>query len=232
MSASPVSPPRRTLRRPSRLPTAAARHPWAARACSLLGPGRLDARQGRASPRPCSKAPSGRASRPAKPSSRGPGPTPGRSPASRCRGCTRARSCSRDRAGRRFGLRAGPCPRRTPAAGEPGTAVYAAHRDTPFRFPGRRAGRGTRSWSRARDGAVLRFRVTGTLGPRAGTASGIDPDAGRPRAGASRPVWPLDAKFSGPLRYLVHAEMVNQTRRGPSASSLSPPNSGLPEFGN
>ena len=34
-------------------------------------------------------------------SSRGPGPTPGRSPASRCRGCARARSCSRARAGRR-----------------------------------------------------------------------------------------------------------------------------------
>ena len=100
---------------------------------------------------------------------------------------------------------------RTPAAGEPGTAVYAAHRDTHFDFLGD-VRVGDEILVTRRDGAVLRFRVTGTSVAR-WDASGIDPDAGG-RALVLSTCWPLDAKFSGPLRYLVHAEMVNQTRRG------------------
>ena len=100
---------------------------------------------------------------------------------------------------------------RTPAAGEPGTAVYAAHRDTHFDFLGE-VRVGDEILVTRRDGAVLRFRVSGTSVAR-WDASGIDPDAGG-RALVLSTCWPLDAKFSGPLRYLVHAEMVNQTRRG------------------
>jgi len=100
---------------------------------------------------------------------------------------------------------------RTPAAGEPGTAVYAAHRDTHFDFLGD-VRVGDEILVTRRDGAVLRFRVTGTSVAR-WDASGIDPDAGG-RALVLSTCWPLDARFSGPLRYLVHAEMVNQTRRG------------------
>ena len=95
---------------------------------------------------------------------------------------------------------------RTPAAGEPGTAVYAAHRDTHFDFLGEvRTGDEIRITRR--DGAVLRFRVTGTSVAR-WDASGIDPDADGRRLVLAT-CWPLDAKFSGPLRYLVQAELVS-----------------------
>src|SRR5262249_18691762 len=48
---------------------------------------------------------------------------------------------------------------RTPDAGEPGTAVYAAHRDTHFAFLGR-VGAGDVVVVTQRDGATARFRVT------------------------------------------------------------------------
>ena len=95
---------------------------------------------------------------------------------------------------------------RTPAAGEPGTAVYAAHRDMHFDFLGD-VRVGDEILVTRRDGAVLRFRVTGTSVAR-WDASGIDPDAGG-RGLVLSTCWPLDAKFSGPLRYLVHAEMAD-----------------------
>ena len=93
---------------------------------------------------------------------------------------------------------------RTPAAGEPGTAVYAAHRDTHFAFLGE-VRIGDDILVTRRDGAVLRFRVTGTSVAR-WDESGIDPDADGRRLVLAT-CWPLDAKFSGPLRYLVQAEM-------------------------
>ncbi len=94
---------------------------------------------------------------------------------------------------------------RTPDAGERGTAVYSAHRDTHFAFLADvvvgdviRVTRG--------DGAEFHYRVTGTS-VVSWDASGIDPLApGRRLVLAT--CWPLDAKFSGPLRYLVHAEMM------------------------
>jgi sortase A len=96
---------------------------------------------------------------------------------------------------------------RTPEAGEPGTAVYAAHRDTSFAFLAD-VRRGDEIRVTRRDGKTFRFRVTGTsVAPW--DASGIDPDAaGRHLVLAT--CWPLDAKFSGPLRYLVHAEIAGE----------------------
>ena len=61
-----------------------------------------------------------------------------------------------------------------------------------------------------RDGGHFRFRVTGTSVVR-WDASGIDPLADGRRL-ALVTCWPLDGKFSGPLRYVVHAELVE----GPS----------------
>jgi sortase A len=93
----------------------------------------------------------------------------------------------------------------TPAAGEPGTTIYSAHRDTHFAFVADlRIGDEVRVTRR--DGARLRFRVTQTSVVR-WDASGIDPLApGRSLVLAT--CWPLDAKTAGPLRYLIHAEIV------------------------
>jgi sortase A len=92
----------------------------------------------------------------------------------------------------------------TPDAGERGIAVYAAHRDTHFAFLGDvqigDAIRVTRS-----DGATFQFRVTRTSVVR-WDSSDIDPDADG-RALVLSTCWPLDGKLSGPLRYLVHAEI-------------------------
>ena len=95
---------------------------------------------------------------------------------------------------------------RTPEPGELGTSVFAAHRDTSFAFLGEvRIGDEIRVTRR--DGKTFRFRVTGASVAR-WDASGIDPDAdGRHLVLAT--CWPLDAKLSGPLRYLVHAELVD-----------------------
>jgi sortase A len=95
---------------------------------------------------------------------------------------------------------------RTPEAGEPGTAVYAAHRDTSFAFLGD-VRIGDEIDVTRRDGQRFRFRVTGTsVAPW--DASGIAPDADGRRLVLAT-CWPLDAKFSGPLRYLVHAELAD-----------------------
>lgn len=100
----------------------------------------------------------------------------------------------------------------TPDAGEPGTAVYSAHRDTHFSFLADvRIGDEIRVTRR--DGVALRFRVTQTSVVR-WDASGIDPlSSGRTLVLAT--CWPFDAKTAGPLRYLVHAELL-----GSAASTL------------
>jgi len=93
----------------------------------------------------------------------------------------------------------------TPKAGERGAAVYAAHRDTHFAFLAKvRPGDEIRV-TRA-DGQIARFKVTGGQVVR-WDASGIDP-----RAKGTKLVlatcWPLDAKISGPLRYVVRADAL------------------------
>ena len=93
----------------------------------------------------------------------------------------------------------------TPAAGDPGTAIYSAHRDTHFAFLGRVRADDEVRVTRA-DGALLRFRVTHTEIVR-WDASGIDAFApGRNLVLTT--CWPLNAKTPGPLRYLVHAELI------------------------
>ena len=91
----------------------------------------------------------------------------------------------------------------TPEAGEPGTAVIAAHRDTQFAILGRLAPGDPVAVTR-RDGRTVRFRVAGTrVAPW--DASGIDPRApGRHLALVT--CWPLTALRSGPLRLIVDAE--------------------------
>ena len=93
---------------------------------------------------------------------------------------------------------------RTPEAGEPGTAVFAAHRDTHFAFLGRIAPGDTIVVTR-RDGAVAQFRVTHAEVVQ-WDASGIDPDAPGRRL-ALVTCWPLDSALPGPLRYVVFAEL-------------------------
>jgi sortase A len=104
-----------------------------------------------------------------------------------------------------IGLGLGPAHlRRTPEAGEPGIAVYAAHRDTHFAFLGQVAP-GDAIVVTRRDGRVARFRATHTQVVR-WNASGIDPDAlGRQLALVT--CWPLDSILPGPLRYVVYADL-------------------------
>lgn len=92
----------------------------------------------------------------------------------------------------------------TPEAGEPGTAVYAAHRDTQFRSLGRLAVGDPIAVVRS-DRRTARFRVTGRRVVR-WDASGLDPQApGRHLVLAT--CWPLDAVTQGPERLLVEAVM-------------------------
>jgi sortase A len=93
---------------------------------------------------------------------------------------------------------------RTPEAGEPGVAVYAAHRDTHFAFLGHVAP-GDAIVVTRRDATVTRFRVTHAEVVR-WDASGIDPDAPGRRL-ALVTCWPLDSALPGPLRYVVFAEL-------------------------
>jgi sortase A len=91
----------------------------------------------------------------------------------------------------------------TPEAGEPGTAVFAAHRDTQFAVLGR-LGPGDPVTVTRRDGRTVRFRVTGAR-VASWDASGLDPRApGRHLALVT--CWPLTALRSGPLRLIVEAE--------------------------
>jgi sortase A len=96
---------------------------------------------------------------------------------------------------------------RTPPAGELGTAIFAAHRDTHFDFLADVVS-GDEIRVTRRDGTIVRFRVTGTEVVR-WDASGIDPLApGRRLVLAT--CWPRGAKFAGPLRYLVHADLIEK----------------------
>jgi sortase A len=92
----------------------------------------------------------------------------------------------------------------TPAAGERGTAVYSAHRDTHFAFLADVA-IGDEIRITRRDGAKFSFRVTAT-GVARWDASGIDPFAEGQNLVLST-CWPLAARTAGPLRFLVHARI-------------------------
>src|SRR5262249_51744669 len=93
---------------------------------------------------------------------------------------------------------------RTPDAGDRGTAVYAAHRDTHFAFLGDLQ-LGDQIRVRRRDGTTVQFEVFKMSIVRS-DASGIDVDATDRRLVLAT-CWPLNGKFHGPLRYLVHARI-------------------------
>ncbi len=93
----------------------------------------------------------------------------------------------------------------TPAAGEPGVAVYSAHRDTHFRFL-KDVAVGDEIRITRRDGQTFAYRVAQTSVVRH-DQSGIDPLAPGHHLVLST-CWPLDAVTPGPLRYLVYAEMA------------------------
>jgi sortase A len=98
----------------------------------------------------------------------------------------------------------------TPHAGSPGTAVYSAHRDTHFRFL-KDVVAGDEIVVTLRTGDAHRFRVTHTSVVR-WDRSGIDPFADGHNLILAT-CWPLDAKFAGPMRYLVHAERIREQAR-------------------
>jgi LPXTG-site transpeptidase (sortase) family protein len=126
----------------------------------------------------------------------------------------RHRARGRERPG--AGFRTWSC-RAHAGAGEPGTAIYSGHRDTHFVFLGD-VTVGDEVRVTGRDGREFRFRVTGTSVVR-WDASGIDPHAdGRWLALVT--CWPLDGTFSGPLRYVVRAELMENLSGRPRASDL------------
>lgn len=93
----------------------------------------------------------------------------------------------------------------TPRPGQPGTAVIAAHRDTHFRFL-KHLRRGDTLRIERDDGMRFRFKVSGYTVVR-WDAPGIDIAAtGNNLVLAT--CWPFEAKTPGPLRYVVHAQMV------------------------
>src|SRR5580692_11945355 len=93
----------------------------------------------------------------------------------------------------------------TPDAGERGTAVYSAHRDTHFRFL-RDVRIGDEIDVTRSDGKAFRYRADNTAIVRF-DASGIDPLTGGHELVLST-CWPFDALTPGPERYLVHATMI------------------------
>jgi sortase len=101
----------------------------------------------------------------------------------------------------------------TPDAGEQGVAVYAAHRDTHFAFLKDVAIGDEIDVTRA-DGNTVRYRADATSVVRF-DATGIDPLTDRFELVLST-CWPFDAVTSGPMRYVLHATMIE----GASAKGL------------
>ncbi|MEZ5857232.1 MAG: class GN sortase [Hyphomicrobiaceae bacterium] len=100
----------------------------------------------------------------------------------------------------------------TAEPGDPGTAVYAAHRDTHFAFL-QRVVVGDIVEVTGSAGAINRYRVT-RLSVAPWKRADIDPAAaGRHLVLAT--CWPFDARTPGPLRYLVHADLV-EPETGPA----------------
>lgn len=96
----------------------------------------------------------------------------------------------------------------TPEAGERGVAIYSAHRDTHFRFL-KDVKIGDEILITRRDGKKFRYRIDGASVVRF-DASGIDPLTGGYEVVLST-CWPLEAVTPGPMRYVVHGEMIGKT---------------------
>jgi sortase A len=95
----------------------------------------------------------------------------------------------------------------TPEAGERGIAVYSAHRDTHFRFL-KDVAIGDEITITRRDGRVLRYRADRSSVVRF-DATGLDPQADGYGLVLST-CWPFDAATPGPLRYVLHATMIEE----------------------
>jgi sortase A len=93
----------------------------------------------------------------------------------------------------------------TADAGERGVAVYAAHRDTHFRFL-RRVSVGDVIDITRRDGKHFRYRADYSAVVR-DDASGIDPAAQGVELVLAT-CWPFDAVMPGPERYILHATSI------------------------
>jgi sortase A len=94
---------------------------------------------------------------------------------------------------------------RTPDAGERGVAVYSAHRDTHFRFL-KHVAIGDEIAITRSDGRTFRYRADSSSVVRF-DASGIDPLADGIELVLST-CWPFDATMPGPMRYLLHATLI------------------------
>lgn len=90
-------------------------------------------------------------------------------------------------------------------AGERGVAVYAAHRDTHFRFLRDVAIGDVIDVTRS-DGKHFRYRADSSAVVRF-DASGIDPAAQDVELVLAT-CWPFDAVSSGPERYVLHATLI------------------------
>ena len=98
---------------------------------------------------------------------------------------------------------------RTAEAGEPGVAVYAAHRDTHFRFL-KDVAVGDEIEIARRDGKTFRYRADGASIVRF-DQSGIDPfTVGQELVLTT--CWPFDAIAHGPMRYVLHATLISPAK--------------------
>jgi sortase A len=99
---------------------------------------------------------------------------------------------------------------RTADAGETGIAVYAAHRDTHFRFL-KDIAIGDEIDVTRRDGKTFRYRADGSSVVRF-DQSGIDPFSSGHELVLTT-CWPFDAVVHGPMRYALHATMISPPPR-------------------
>ena len=93
----------------------------------------------------------------------------------------------------------------TPEPGERGTAVYSAHRDTHFRFL-KDVAIGDEITVTRSDGKTFTYRTTNASVVRF-DASGIDPQASGHELVLTT-CWPFHSVTPGPMRYVLHAVMV------------------------
>jgi sortase A len=96
----------------------------------------------------------------------------------------------------------------TPDAGERGVAVYSAHRDTHFRFL-KEVAIGDEIAVTRSDGKAFRFRADASSVVRFDTP-GIDPFNNGIELVLST-CWPFDAVTPGPMRYLLHATLIEDS---------------------
>ena len=107
---------------------------------------------------------------------------------------------------------------RTAQAGEWGIAVFAAHRDTHFRFL-KDVAVGDEIEITRRDGKTFRYRADGASIVRF-DQSGIDPFTSGKELVLTT-CWPFDAIAHGPMRYVLHATMISPAKPGDRAAPQS-----------